>query len=967
MGVCVVGLVCSLANAQDLTVVSGGSSPYSIFYAPGSPSTVAEAATELRDYVQKATGVTLPIVVQSSAPSGPYISLGDNTAAAAQGLASSALPMEGYQITTRGQNLYILGPDIANTSGGGSSAGTRNGVYTFLEEQVGVRWLMPGEVGEDVPSLSTLTVPQINQTDQPGFANRRLPYVQNGNDDVDLWLQRQKMGYSEYLKHGHNWQNVVPTSLYDEHPDWFAMLDGERPRPVGDRYKIETTNPEVIQYYANKAIAAFDANPNLDAFSLSPTDSAGWSESAASEALKETDPNGELSVTPLVLEFYNDVAEIVGQVHPDRKLCGYIYSEYFYPPNGGIGALEPNLYLVTAPSIDYGYQLFRTDTQQTWENVLGQWAGATDNIAYYDLPTTTRPVANPPAVGLDILNFIYPRLADHDYMGVYVYGADAWGNGANMNYLLAKLAWDPDSDVYSTADEFYTRAYGAAAGAKMGQLYDELDGWMAAYYQTRPSATYPLTDDILRRVYGDHYGRLEELYVQAANQPMTQQQQTRLELFGDNLAVLQWYLRWRNMVTANPGSPLYRTDAQIADMLNDPNNLLTLAMAADYQSYVPPGFENASAHRWPADSISTAQPVDTWTVRGGSSYLIVPQEDGQTRITCNYYRRGEMFLNRYTVRDENGQVIADGFMNSGGTIEFDGQAGKTYQVDIDAESARYRLDLSEVDFLLGADPGSKGLHLIGLPTPLYFYVPGTMDDFDIRLYTASPGETALADIIDPGGNVITTLDTTSQSTDEQTIDVSNGGFWKILFRQAPSGYFDDVYIKLDDSLDQWFIVDPSRPLSLEQPPGAPGDVNGDGTLSAADIDLLYDNRSGSGNPASHPRYDLDGDGDADRDDVTYLVEVLLGTRYGDANLDGQVDEADLAYLADGWKQFVGQDLYGWATGDFSGSGDIYEADLALLANNWKQPTPKAAAVPEPASVGLMGVSGAALLRLMKRG
>jgi pectate lyase len=123
-----------------------------------------------------------------------------------------------------------------------------------------------------------------------------------------------------------------------------------------------------------------------------------------------------------------------------------------------------------------------------------------------------------------------------------------------------------------------------------------------------------------------------------------------------------------------------------------------------------------------------------------------------------------------------------------------------------------------------------------------------------------------------------------------------------------------------------------------------GDTNRDGVVDAADIDCLYDNLTGPGVPASG-RYDLDDDGDADKADVTYLVEQVLETHFGDANLDGIVNEADLAYVADGWKQSMGLNLYTWATGDFSGSGDIYEADLALLANNWKLTS--TAAVPEP--------------------
>jgi hypothetical protein len=75
---------------------------------------------------------------------------------------------------------------------------------------------------------------------------------------------------------------------------------------------------------------------------------------------------------------------------------------------------------------------------------------------------------------------------------------------------------------------------------------------------------------------------------------------------------------------------------------------------------------------------------------------------------------------------------------------------------------------------------------------------------------------------------------------------------------------------------------------------------------------------------------------------------------GDATLDRFVDEADLAWLADGWKVYPpAGDPFLWEEADFTGDGYIDEADLALLADNWKQPFSQAAAVPEPAGILLM--------------
>jgi hypothetical protein len=146
-----------------------------------------------------------------------------------------------------------------------------------------------------------------------------------------------------------------------------------------------------------------------------------------------------------------------------------------------------------------------------------------------------------------------------------------------------------------------------------------------------------------------------------------------------------------------------------------------------------------------------------------------------------------------------------------------------------------------------------------------------------------------------------------------------------------------------------------------------GDINGDGTVDAADIDDLWANQGpGAGQP-----YDLNNDGTADQLDVFLLVEDILNTSMGDVTLDGAVNESDLAWLADGWK-LTPPGGYTWATGDLTGDGLINEADLAYLADNWKLignpdysvPVGGAATVPEPCLLGAF--AGLVLLRRRSR-
>lgn len=148
------------------------------------------------------------------------------------------------------------------------------------------------------------------------------------------------------------------------------------------------------------------------------------------------------------------------------------------------------------------------------------------------------------------------------------------------------------------------------------------------------------------------------------------------------------------------------------------------------------------------------------------------------------------------------------------------------------------------------------------------------------------------------------------------------------------------YIAADDGA----VIDSFK---ISQLPALFGDVEGDGDVDAGDIDVLYANLG-----STNPLYDLDLDGGAaDQDDVTTLVQDILNTVYGDANLDLSVDLADLNL----WLASSG----GWAGADFNGDLSIDLADF----NTWLSTLPAAAPLadalptPEPSTLLWLGLGG----------
>jgi hypothetical protein len=105
-----------------------------------------------------------------------------------------------------------------------------------------------------------------------------------------------------------------------------------------------------------------------------------------------------------------------------------------------------------------------------------------------------------------------------------------------------------------------------------------------------------------------------------------------------------------------------------------------------------------------------------------------------------------------------------------------------------------------------------------------------------------------------------------------------------------------------------------------------GDVDQNGTIDAADIDQIFADIAASTNS---PVNDIDGSGTVDSDDVVELVEDILGTFYGDANLDGSVDMVDFEI----WRANNFQSDTGWAQANFNGDGGTDGSDFNLWNAN----------------------------------
>jgi len=812
LSLCCLALTLTVAGAAPVPLVVEGKSDYAIYADANAPSSVQTAAAELQTYVEKVTGAKLPVVNE---PREPMLCVGANAAAAAAKVTTDGLAVEGWRVAIRGRNLYLLGPDTAEgeqTAQGGTSTGTRNAAYMFIEKFLGVRWLMPGPHGDYVPQMASVTIPDQDLQGAPFFLNRRVPYTQERTEASRQWWARQRLGLSLSLYHSHNWTAIKPEE-FAQHPDWFAEGGGRRIPPTG-RYKLCTTNPGLIRAFADAAIKFFDANPQATCYSLSPADSAGWCECANCQALYETDPNGELSVTPAIIHFYNGVAQLVAKKYPQKVLAGYIYAAYVYPPSKPF-KLASNMFLVWAPSFDYGFTLYRPELRQRWNDLAPQWLKVTSNIAYYDLPNCVHNelgAPNPP--GLEILEFLYPRLKQYGFKGVYVYGNPAWGYAGPMNYLLARLAWDPGADVRAIFDEYIEKCY-AAGAPEMKQFYLLLDDETKRYFIDNPKESYTLTEGRLRDVYAKNFPELERLYRAAEAKITDPDARARLAMMGDNLTVLHWNMRQAKLLPEPEKSSFYRNDKDFFAFMKTQAHSLALAPSSAPSKVAGAGEKLTVKPAGPLPTVPEA-PATPFLLRGPQRAILVPQGPGAAEVSfSNITARGGMV--KVQVYDDAGALSDQGVMSAEVPIQL--PAGPAYyQLIIAGGSHSFRMAVKGAAWAVHGQTDDKGLHFLGKTTPLHFEVPAGIGKFPLWLASDAPGETAAGSLYAPDGRKVASFDTSKTPVDLQQIAVGpqDAGWWTLVFEQPAAGIVDDAWIKQGEPLSGFFSLDPAAALSVQK-------------------------------------------------------------------------------------------------------------------------------------------------------
>jgi hypothetical protein len=191
--------------------------------------------------------------------------------------------------------------------------------------------------------------------------------------------------------------------------------------------------------------------------------------------------------------------------------------------------------------------------------------------------------------------------------------------------------------------------------------------------------SYFLTRGMLKDIYAAHYPEMERRFLQARNRPMTEIQQQRLQLIGDNLIVLQWRLRNAGLLVPEFTSTLTRSNEQVIALIARPNKDFPL-----FPGYIPSGtIPGPKPPRWKVHAAAGTPPQSTGDLSAlnSNTFVIFAAQETQVRIVPRRISHGAYFAG-YEIKDAAGKVIRSGIFNTGTPIVFPAKAGTAYYLSI---------------------------------------------------------------------------------------------------------------------------------------------------------------------------------------------------------------------------------------------------------------------------------------------
>lgn len=491
---------------------------------PAEPTPTEQfAAEELGKYLAEISGAKLPVGTEPSPGDGPRILIGATSPAKPLIRPLAEKDPEAFRVQTLNGDLLLAGA---------TDRATLYAVYDFLEEELGCRWLGPGPDWETVPKRPSIEVPDVDRVESPAMKYRFLRMTTTSSSPWAKhclsWAVKQKINIASgwppeelaepIARRGgfRAWMGphlLIPNALppeehFQQHPEWYALVDGRRRMLKKHRTQLCTTNPEVVRKVAEAVGQTFDARPEMDFIGMGQADGTAFCECPDCTALDsgeiwKNDSRQRPVITRRWLSFVNAVARRLAETHPGKKVYTLAYHQTFRPPDPEVIRPAANVMIQVVNSRpNYVCFVHRFEKEscphhEAFREGLAGWLGMTPAgvlIYEYDPHSTFCAMPYPAAHKfVDDIRYLH-RQGVVGYEGQSTTGI--WGTYGINHYAIAKTTWDPSVDAETLVRDYCDHAFGAAS-APMQRFVETIEeGLASADHITDGIWTY-MTADVM--------------------------------------------------------------------------------------------------------------------------------------------------------------------------------------------------------------------------------------------------------------------------------------------------------------------------------------------------------------------------------------------------------------------------------------------------------------------------------------
>jgi hypothetical protein len=515
-------LSANMLHAAETFLVEQGIPRAQIVIAPENrPRMVTLAALELQRHIQTMSGARLPIVTSPDESLPVKIYVGKSPATVKLGVTDKDLKYGAFRMVSGTNWLVLLGNDFDFTpamelskmgegktkpetsvlfkSGvleakygkeaaelwltGGNTVrgfeyqdenGSLNAVCEFLRG-LGVRWYMPGKLGEVVPERKTITLAAVNKTVLPDFHFRSWMwnnYTRFSFDDL-LWARQIGIN-SPYQKLGsaggaHGLTRVhSDDAMKKNHPEYYALLNGKRDTEHRGHGTPCFTSEGLIEETVKYCRFMFDVK-KVPAVDLWPGD--GLSICGCEGCKGKSAPD-------LVWGFTERVGRELYKTHPDKLITSGAYTSYSdtsdkvakFTPNVAIKVSNSGRSKMNDPEhwAEYTSRLERWKAKVApgnifrYENNLYHLWGKEGDVRGAAI---SYPVIHPRAMAKDLKFLNGVAAGGSGEVSQYRAKWQVMGLEHITLYVQSRFFWEADQDVDQLLNEYCTLFYGPAAKA----------------------------------------------------------------------------------------------------------------------------------------------------------------------------------------------------------------------------------------------------------------------------------------------------------------------------------------------------------------------------------------------------------------------------------------------------------------------------------------------------------------------